>query len=280
MLTNMKQLFKLFQILILATVLWSCEKDENRDYFEGANAPVLSASLTDSVPLAFSKADQPALKVSWSNPGYQFTTGVSSQDVSYLLELDTAGANFTNPKRRTLSIKNDLSKTFTQSELNDYLLNTLELKPEVPHQVEMRITAMLGASSSLPVYSNVLGFKIIPYAIPPKVAPPASGHLYLVGNATPGGWDNPVPVPAQEFTQVSPTLYEITVPLTGGNSYLFLPVNGDWSVKYGGMGANNSNNPSGDDFKTGGGDLKAPDASGSYKIQVNFQTGRYTLTQL
>jgi hypothetical protein len=275
----MKQIAKLFQILIPALLLWGCEKDENRIYFEGGTPPVLTSSVSGAVPLSFKDADKEAFRVSWTNPEYQFTTGVSSQDVTYLLEIDTTGSNFTNPKRRTLSIKNDLSKSFTHGELNDYLLNTLELQPDMPHAIEMRITASLNAAT-VPVSSNVLQLNITPYSIPPKVAPPASGKLFIVGNATPGGWNNPVPVPAQEFTQVSPTLYEITVPLTGGNSYLLLPVNGDWSAKYGGMGDNNSNNVNGDDFRAGGSDLKAPDASGTYKIQVNFQTGRFTLTKV
>jgi hypothetical protein len=274
----MKQITKLFQILIPALLLWGCEKDENRIYFEGATPPVLTSTVSGEVPLLFKDADKEVLRVSWTNPEYQFTTGVSSQDVSYLLEIDTTGSNFTNPKRRTLSIKNNLSKSFTHSELNDYLLNTLELQPDMPHAVEMRVTASLNGTA-VPVASNVLQLTVTPYTVPPKVAPPASGKLFIVGSATPGGWDNPVPVPAQEFTQVTPTLYEITVPLTGGNSYLFLPVNGDWGAKYGGMGDNNSNNVEGDDFKAGGGDLKAPDASGTYKIQVNFQTGRFTLTK-
>jgi hypothetical protein len=40
------------------------------------------------------------------------------------------------------------------------------------------------------------------------------------------------------------------------------------------------NNPLGDDFKIGGGDLIAPAASGTYKIEVNFQTGKFKLTKL
>ncbi|MFX5914948.1 hypothetical protein ABTE45_19200, partial [Acinetobacter baumannii] len=54
----------------------------------------------------------------------------------------------------------------------------------------------------------------------------------LVGSATNGGWNNPVPVPSQQFTQVSATLYTITVPLIGGQEYLFLPLNGDWGHKF------------------------------------------------
>jgi hypothetical protein len=112
------------------------------------------------------------------------------------------------------------------------------------------------------------------------VTPPASGELYIVGSATPGNWNNPVPVPSQKFTQISPTLYEITVTIIGGGSYLFLPVNGDWGDKYGAIGANNTNNVNGDDFRRGGGDMLAPSVGGSYKIEVDFQRGKFTLTKL
>jgi hypothetical protein len=266
----------LFSVLLFAFA--SCEKDEHKIYFEGGTAPVLSSSVTGTIPMFFKEAAQEAVTLSWTNPDYKFTTGVSSQDVSYLLEIDTTGSNFTNPKRRTLSIKNGLSKTITQGELNDYLLNTLELKPEMPHAVEMRVTASLTGNAA-PLASNVLAFTVTPYTIPPKVAPPVSGKLFIIGDATPGDWNNPVPEPAQEFTQVSPTLYEITIALIGGKSYLFIPVNGSWSAKYGFIGEKNKNNVNGDDFKPEGNDMVAPGASGTYKIQVNFQTGKYTVTK-
>jgi len=276
----MKNILK--QIFLLATMVTafaSCKKDENKSYFEGGTAPVLTASST-TIPLSFATKDNQAVTFTWTNPNYQFASGISSQDVSYILEIDTTGSNFTNPNRQTVAISKDLSVSFTQSVFNDYLLNQLVLKPGVPHNVEVRVKSSI--SSAVPLNSNVLKFVITPYAIPPKVNPPASGHLYLVGSATAGGWNNPVPVPTQEFTQVSTTLYEITVPLTGGNEYLFLPVNGDWTHKYA-----CKNNPAGTTPNTGGDfgydfndNFPGPTASGNYKIQVDFQRGKFTVTKL
>src|SRR6202021_465152 len=56
--------------------------------------------------------------------------------------------------------------------------------------------------------------------------------LYIVGDATNGGWTNPVPVPSQKFTQINSTQFVDTIPLIGGHQYLFLPVNGDWTNKF------------------------------------------------
>jgi starch-binding outer membrane protein SusE/F len=277
----MKNIFqKLFFPSILLLLISSCDKKQNLDYLLGGTAPVLSANKTGTIPLSFANKDLEAVTFTWTNPAYQFTTGESSHDVSYILEIDTTGSNFSNPNRKIISISKDLSYTVTQNDLNDYLLNTIQLKPGMSHNVEFRVTASLDNNSAL-LKSNVLKFAITPYAIPPKVDPPASGHLYIVGSATTGGWPNPVPVPSQEFTKVSPTFYTITVPLSGGGSFLFIPVNGDWGIKYGGTGgSNNSNNVNGDDFKTGGSDLLAPPTSGNYRIDVDFQRGKFTVTKL
>lgn len=275
----MKNILKTLLLLVTgATLLYACKKDENQVIFEGGTEPVLAASST-TLPLAFVNQDQNAITLSWTNPNYQFNTGLSSQDVTYTIEIDTVGANFTNPKKQSVTVANDLSRAFTQGQFNDYLLNQLQLVPGMPHNIEVRVISTL-LNNTVPLISNKLSFTVTPFAIPPKVTPPASGQLFLVGNATPGGWNNPVPEPAQKFTRVSETLYELTVSIQPGGSYLFLPVNGSWSAKYGFIGANNANNVNGDDFKAEGGDMLAPSTSGNHKIVVDFQRGKWTITKL
>jgi starch-binding outer membrane protein SusE/F len=269
---------------LLLIAFAACEKEENRIFLEEGTAPVLTASRAGAVPLSFATKDQEAVKLSWTNPNYKFTTGTSSQGVNYQIEIDTAGANFTNPKRKILNVSNDLSLSITQDQFNDYMLNQLLLDSTMSHNMEIRIRSTIG-STAVPLFSNVLQFTAKPYAIPPKVDLPTSGELYIVGNATPGGdatgWNNPVPVPSQQFTRVSPTFYTLTIDLNPDKSYLLLPVNGSWNDKYGGVGAgNNSNNVNGDDFKRGGSDLKSPAIPGTYKIEVDFQIGKFTVTKL
>jgi hypothetical protein len=265
---------------LLITSLWSCKKDENQVFFTGGTEPVLKSSLASASSLTLTEPDKDltAFVLSWTNPNYSFTTGVSSQNVSYTIEIDTTGANFTSPKKKEVSLSSDLSKGITIGELNSYAVADLGLKTGMNHNVELRVKSSLANAGVL--YSNVIKYTINPYLVV-KVALPSSGDLFLVGNASPGGWNNPVPVPSQKFTQVSATVYELTIALTGGNSYLLLPVNGSWSDKYGGAGSgNNSNNVNGDDFKRGGSDLLAPAASGNYKISVDFVSGKFTLTKL
>lgn len=276
----MKTKFLKFLLIGAAVCLVNaCTKDEARDTFVGSTAPALTASVSSTIPLAYATADQEAVKLSWTNPNYQFASGVSSQDVSYLIEIDTTGANFTNPSRQTVSLSKDLSVSFTQAQLNDYLLNQLQLKAGMAHNLDIRVTASLAAAATK-VVSNVLKFTVTPYAIPPKVALPSSGDLFLVGSATAGGWNNPVPVPSQKFTKISATLYEITIPLTGGQEYLFLPVNGDWSHKYAVKDKTLAGLADGGDFGYDKNDnFPGPATSGTYKISVDFQRGKFTVTK-
>lgn len=279
----MKKISKIILLsALLTTTIWSCKKDENKIYFTGGTPPVLSANKS-AINLSFVNKDQEAIKLLWTNPDYKFTTGLSSQTVSYVIDIDTTGANFTNPNKKTIALSSDLSISFTQGDFNDYLLNQLVLKPGIPHNIEIRVTSTLNPNS-VPLTSNVLKYTVTPYAIPPKVAPPASGKLYITGSATPASWQcgcNEPELLSQKFTQVSPTFYVLpSIALTGGASYLLLPVYGSWSAKYGGTAANNKNDVNGDDFKDGGNDLLAPPVSGNYKIEVDFQRGKFTVTKL
>jgi hypothetical protein len=271
-------------LLLFAGILFiSCKKDEHQVVFEGGTAPTLTANKTAVIPMSFLTKDQEAVRFDWTNPNYRFSTGISSQDVTYTVEIDTLGINFGSPNIKRVAISKDLSVSFTQSQMNDFLLNQLNLKVNVTYNIQVRVIAAL-ANNNGKLISNVMDFSVKPYTIPPKVTPPGTapdyndGHLFLVGSATPGGWNNPVPTPSQEFTKISSTLYELIVPLNSGGSYLFLPINGFWGAKYGALGANNTNNVMGDDFKPEGGDMLAPATAGTYKIVVDFQRGKFSLT--
>ena len=272
-----QQLFFLSLLIVLFT---SCKKDENKVYFEGGTNPVLTTSITTAtLPLSFANKDKQAVTLSWTNPNYKMNTGVSSQDVSYQIEIDTTGANFTSSKKQTVAVSKDLNLSFAVSVLNGYLLNQLQLIPAVSHDIEMRVKCFLTNESAV-LYSNVVKFKVTPYAIPPVVDAPTTGKLFLVGSATPGAWNNPVPTPSQEFTKKDALHFEITVSLSGGGEYLFLPLNGDWGHKFS-CKKTADQSPNGGDFGYDFSDnFSGPAASGNYKIEVDFQRGKYTVTKL
>jgi hypothetical protein len=272
----MKKKFKyMFLCLLLTSLVWSCTKDENKIYLEGGTAPVLSANETALV-LTDATKDEEAVTFSWTNPNYMFTTGVSSQDVSYFLEVDTTGANFTNPNKLTVSIPAELSITFTVGTLNGYLSNTMLLKTGMSHNLEFRIKSTLRNNTAV-YYSNVLKMTATPYMPPPLVAPPVEGTLWLVGNAAAGGWDNPLKSPydvTQKFTRVSNTLYELTIDFLGGGGYKLVQKMGVWGSQYHAL---DGSVVSGGAFEMKDSDpqFPGPATAGTYKVTVDFQLGKY-----
>lgn len=280
----MKKIFQTICIVAISAVVFtSCKKDENRVIFDKGTAPVFTASLSDSIPLNYLSRANQAISFNWTNPNYQLNTGISSYDVSYEIEIDTVGANFTNPKKKVIPVSKDLTISIIQGDFNDYLLNQLELKDSMFHNIEIRVKSFLTGNTGI-LYSNSIAFKVYPYAIPPKVTPPASGRLFITGAATPGNWQCGCGEPAltsQEFTRNSYTEFELSsIRLNGGASYLFIPVYGSWTEKFGFTGNGNENNVNGDDFKFGGNDFKAPADNGNYKITVDFQRGKFTVVKL
>lgn len=266
---------------VMVNGLWSCEKDENQIFFEGGTPPVLTASVSNTIPMAFANSDKQAIIFSWTNPNYQFTTGVSSQDVNYQLEIDRAGANFASSNKHTVAVKSDLMLNLTQGQLNDYLLNQMNLPVDVPVDIEVRLKSNLGASAAT-LISNVLKFNVRPFSTPPKVNPPTAGNLWIVGDAAPSGWTNPLLTPndvSQKFTKVSNTIYELTLTMPGNGGYKLIQENGVWATQYHMLAGGTWE---GGDFELKDSDpqFPGPPSAGTYKITVDFQRGKYSVIKL
>jgi starch-binding outer membrane protein SusE/F len=277
----MKNIFKyLLGVVGIALIFSSCEKDENRVTIESAKAPVLSVSSTTPLVLSGTNAANLALRFNWTNPDYRFTTGISSHDVTYSLEADTAGANFTNPRKQEVSVSKDLSKELTVKELNALFgVTRMNLVEGMPHNIEFRLKASI-ASGAAPIYSNVIKIMITPY-LDVAVPVPTTGSLWATGDAFASGWSNPLGNPydaSQKFTRVSNTLYELVVNMPGGGNYKILQDNGRWDTQYhmltgGTWSAGNFEKKDSDPGFVG------PPTAGTYKITVDFITGTYTVVK-
>ena len=259
-------------------LLWSCEKEENKIYYEGGTAPSLAASSTAALVLTDANKNNTAVKFSWTNPNYNFTTGLSSQNVTYTLQVDTTGANFTNPAMQQVAIANDLSITYTGKDLNA-ILTKLNLTENAPHNVEFRIISTL-TNNSVPLISNVIKIVITPY-LDVAVPVPTAGTLWATGDAFASGWGNPLPSPYdvnQKFTKVSTTLYELVVNMNASGAYKLIQTQGNWTTQYhmvtGGTASSGT-------FEYGDANpaFPAPSVAGSYKLTFNFKTGTYTVVK-
>jgi hypothetical protein len=203
---------------------------------------------------------------------------VNTLDVAYTLEIDEAGKEFKGPNKKAISISKDLNIVYTQKQFN-IILSDLQLKTNVAASIDVRIVASLG-SEATKLFSNALRFNVTPFAPPPKVPVPAAGTLWIIGDAVGSGWNNPLPSPyvtSQKFTKVTETLYELVLTMGGGGAYKLIQENGVWGTQYHRV----DGNAYAGTFEKKDADpaFLGPDEAGTYKIVVDFQTGKFTVTK-
>ena len=251
----------------LALILGSCSKVDNLPSYASGKSPVLTASSATVAAVA-ADSNKTALTLNWTSAEY----ATDSTHMKYIVQIDSTGKNFTRAVSR--EITPGLNTSYTAKELNNILLG-FGYAFNAPVDMEVRvISSYLNNNERLT--SNVLKIRMTPYKVPPKVALPTSGKLFIVGNATVGGWDNPVPAPAQELTRIDETTFGGIFQLDGGKEFLLLPVNGDWSHKFSVKDNTLPGLNAGGDF---GYDLAqnfpGPATAGLYKITVDFQAGKF-----
>lgn len=281
----MKALNIFLKLSLLSVVFLACTKKENKVFFEGGTPPVLTSTASGTIVLEKDKKEEVALVLSWTNPNYMFNTGVSSQNVYYIVQIDTAGKNFTSPKLQEMSIASDLSVSLSVQELNVFL-SKMEFTPGVEQSIDIRIKATL-LNGTVPTYSNTLTLKVNPYldfAVEPPGTPDNNyedGELWVVGDAFASGWSNPLPSPydvTQRFTRIDIMHYELVVEMAGGGAYKIIQKQGDWSTQYHAL---DGGTWEGGAFEKRDADPGFPGAptAGTYKITINFQTGRYAVVR-
>jgi hypothetical protein len=260
-------------MLLAVSILFmvsACEKVPELPFHPDGIESVLSSSATTLAPLP-ADSNKTVLTLDWTSPEYATDTAT----VRFIVQIDSAGRNFSKATSKELIGKRTLS--LTAKELNTIMLD-YGFEFNKPYNLDMRVISSHNNNNERK-FSNTVKLTATPYKIPPKVALPTTGKLYLVGDATQGGWNNPVPVPNQELTKIDETTYGGIFNLVGGKQYLVLPLNGNWDNKF---AVANNTLPG----LSGGGDFgfnlsdnfPGPAASGWYKLVLDFQTGKFTVT--
>lgn len=268
----MKNSFNLFLIAATLFCFAACDKTGDLPLYQKGSNPVLTASAT-AIASAPADSNNTALTLNWTFP----KSAADSATTKYVIDIDSSGRNFS--KRVSKVVTGALSTTFTAKELNNILLG-YGYAFNVPVDMDIRVTSSY-ANNNEGLSSNFVKIRMTPYKIPPKIALPATGKLYIVGDATDFGWGNPAIMPAAEqLTQLSETKWGGIFHLTGSGGYLVLPLAGNWDNKYsvasgtaadaGDFGYNLPGNFGGG--VTGG--------AGWYNVVLDFQQGKFNVTKV
>ncbi|MCF8228539.1 MAG: SusE domain-containing protein [Bacteroidales bacterium] len=107
-----------------------------------------------------------------------------------------------------------------------------------------------------------------------------SGELYLVGDATPAGWDNTAGIPFEQDAE-NLTKFSLTVSLNAEGGMKFLEVSGEWAPQWGSYdgtvsGGTLAYRPT--ETAEDPPEIPAPGTSGEYLIEVDLTAMKYTLT--
>lgn len=267
----MKLSSKLFAALALGAVLASCDKKDSTDPLAGnGTAPRLESNTLNFAPVATDSL-RSSISLRWSTPNY-----AANMPTKYTIQIDSVGKNFSNPFTRVVTDANNAD--ILNKDLVNWMLITRDWNPNTATTLEARVVSSY-SNNNEPLASNTIQLSAKAYQPALALPVPGSNNLWITGGDF--GWNNTAVMPNQKLTQVNPYKFTGTFQINGGNSFLLLPVAGDWGDKYGGMGSNNnSNNPIHDLIKRGGSDLRAPLGAGTYRLDVNFLTGMFNWTKL
>lgn len=173
--------YKKFQTIIIGVFsllmisLFSCNDDLIDNSFDTQDTLQIAIS-NDAIVLEEQFFDN-AINLNWST-GTNQNTGAA---IKYTLQLDHSSGDFSIPITTLMSdVQNTYSFNTSYGELNQLLLDS-GLIVEQTYELTARITANV-ANASVPDQVAAVDFTVTTFR-------PVTQHLYIVGDATPNGWN-------------------------------------------------------------------------------------------
>ncbi|HYG18444.1 MAG TPA: SusF/SusE family outer membrane protein, partial [Ohtaekwangia sp.] len=200
-------------------VMFSCGEYEEAYAPDLADRPVLRVS-TQAVILKQKQEQGTALTLTWSAG----SNGGTNSAINYTIEVDRNGNDFSQPVAIDAG-KASYNSNFAVYNLNDLLLNTFLAPPGETTQLDFRIIATPLNTSVSGDVSNVVTISVTAYE-----PVPVPNTLYMVGDATPNGWDNGNPTPLTKKTN-EPGVFTYEGEMSAGE-VKFLTIVGEWLPSY------------------------------------------------
>lgn len=174
----MKTVYNL--MLVISSMLMFVSCDRNDMELDKGSTPLELSISEENVVLSQFVEDKEAVKFSWgagSNQG----TGAA---ISYVFEMDLKDNNFAGGIKKNIGKTDSHFISYTNKQLNDSMKTvwSIPTDDEQTYTFEARVTAVVADPSVETQISNVVTFDVTPYKL-------RTLRLYLIGDATPGGWN-------------------------------------------------------------------------------------------
>ena len=214
---SMKPCELLFSAIFAIFLLTGCSVDKDPEMNKG-ETPLEMKVSSEEIELDAANPEVEALRFTWtsgSNRG-------SNAAIDYVFKMDVRGNNFGGGV--SLSPGREIyEKAYRNEELNEILIRDFGVSPGEEISMESCITAIVASDEIPPETSDILTITV-------KTHKPVAKTLYLIGDATPNGWNANK---ATEMRPVSgvPKAFTWTGPLTVGN-FKFIVSQGDFVPSY------------------------------------------------
>src|SRR5580658_1143223 len=188
---------KLFFVAGVALVgFMACSKKTTNQFFGNGSTPTMTLSTKSLAPTPADSSED-VLAISWTNPHY----ATDSATELYTIQIDSSGRNFS--KAFSIQVTGALSDSLTAKQINTIALG-FGFSYNVAYNMDVRVISSY-SNYNEELLSNTITISYTPYVIPPKVVPPSTNQLFLVGSVTQGtAWSNPVqsPTAVYQFEEV------------------------------------------------------------------------------
>ncbi|MDN3670670.1 SusF/SusE family outer membrane protein [Echinicola jeungdonensis] len=201
---------------IMMVALFSCQEEEVIS--PSINRTAEFSASTTSLQLKQKNSSQNALTFSWTAGSNRGTNA----RINYALQLVREGGDFQNGL--TLNFGSQVYQSeFKVGEFNTMVKNEFGLEAGKTHGLEARLVTIVKDDSIDPVYSEAIQLEVIPFD-------PVTSTLYIIGDASPNGWDANQATPLIPDAQ-DPTKFRGQVALTPGN-FKFITDLGEFLPSY------------------------------------------------
>ena len=170
-----------FAVMIMSAFLFSgflmnsCQKDEKIIISMGE--PISMSVSETEIVLTQQQADNTVLSINWTRG----TNQGSGSSIAYMLEIDQAGSDFSSSQVFEMGT-GVFEKSFNGKSLNELVRNNWGIEPGTTVDFEARVFADVTVEDVEDDMTDVVKFSVTSYK-------PVTEVLYIVGDATPNGWD-------------------------------------------------------------------------------------------
>lgn len=182
--------YKLLFLLSLLAVGFSGCLDNNLMELNKGNTPLEITASNNNIQLDQVNPDVKALSFTWTSGSNQGTNAA----IDYTFQMDLQGNNFAGGLSINLG-RQIYEQSYTNEDLNDILINTIGIPINTEVTLESRVIATIASDNVKSDTSNIQTVTVMTFK-------PITKTLYLIGDATPNGWDADNAVAMKPITNV------------------------------------------------------------------------------